>query len=67
MAVVPDNFLEEGESASATSFLIAPNGGAGAYVNFDDIHFSSVEEAKAWMETSQYKKLKSLLTSFRYV
>jgi hypothetical protein len=66
MAVVPEIFLKEGESGSATSFLIAPNGGAGAYVDFADIHFASAAEAKAWMETPQYKRLKSLLTSFRY-
>lgn len=59
-------FLEEGESASASSFLIAPNGGAGAYVVNESLQLGSFDEAKAWMKTEKYQQLKAMLTSFRY-
>lgn len=65
MGVVDSVFMSEGPgSASANSFLIMDNGASVARANIDVS--MSAESAAAFMESEQYSKLKSLLTSMQY-
>jgi hypothetical protein len=67
IAVVPDMFTNEGDGASAVSFLRVGNGAATAHFYMDEGTFASPDEAKEWMQTENYKQIKTMFTSMRYV
>jgi hypothetical protein len=61
--------LKAGISSSGTNQVRVPNGIMSAYVQFDAAKnpaFATPEAAKAWMGSTQYAQLKSLLLSLSY-
>ena len=61
--------LEAGITTSGTNLIRMPNGFMNAYVVFDPAKqptFATPEAAKAWMGSTQYAQLKSLLLSVSY-
>jgi hypothetical protein len=55
-----------GTTSSGTAQVVLPNGSAIARVIFGEPAFPTVDEAKAWMNTAQYRQLKALLLSVKY-
>ncbi|MCT9871307.1 hypothetical protein [Paenarthrobacter aurescens] len=69
MDVRKSSELKAGISSSGTNQVRVPNGIMSAYVQFDSTKnpaFATPEAAKAWMNTTQYAQLKSLLLSLSY-
>jgi hypothetical protein len=61
--------LQSGQASSGTNQIKMPNGFMMAYVKFDINKrptFATPEAAKAWMNTTQYAQLKSMLLSVSY-
>ncbi|MFE4196203.1 hypothetical protein ACFRJ9_10085 [Paenarthrobacter sp. NPDC056912] len=61
--------LQSGQASSGTNQIKMPNGFMIAYVKFDIDKrptFATPEAAKAWMGTTQYAQLKSMLLSVSY-
>ncbi|MBT2585263.1 hypothetical protein [Arthrobacter sp. ISL-95] len=61
--------LQAGVSSSGTNQVRVPNGIMSAYVMFDinkNPAFATPEAAKAWMGSTQYAQLKSMLLSLSY-
>lgn len=55
-----------GTTGSGSPQVVFPNGAAAATVIFGEPAFPSVDAAKAWMNTEQYRQLKALLLSVKY-
>ncbi|UKA50195.1 hypothetical protein LFT48_01240 [Arthrobacter sp. FW305-123] len=69
MDVRKSSELQAGVSSSGTNQVRVPNGIMSAYVMFDinkQPAFATPEAAKAWMGTTQYAQLKSMLLSLSY-
>ncbi|VXC37616.1 conserved hypothetical protein [Arthrobacter sp. 9V] len=69
MDVRKSSELQAGVSSSGTNQVSVPNGFMVAYVKFDinkQPAFATPEAAKAWMGSTQYAQLKSMLLSLSY-
>lgn len=55
-----------GTTSSGSPQVAFPNGAAAATVIFGEPAFPSIDAAKAWMNTEQYRQLKALLLSVTY-
>lgn len=55
-----------GTTSSGSPQIAFPNGAAVARVIFGEPAFPSIDAAKAWMNTEQYRQLKAILLSLKY-
>lgn len=66
MGLTQSEYVVNGKTETGSGNINAGNGMASASVRFGTPAFSSLEEAKSWVSTEQYKKLHTLLTSIKY-
>lgn len=67
MGNINTEYVTNGEGTSGSPYLLLDNGAAMGMVEFSTPAFTSLGNAKSWMNTKQYSQLKAMLTSMRYV